>query len=73
MIKFNDKILFEYEYDDLRSENSLSFNFSKYDDMINDNNKIAINNNKKNIFFYIINKPNKKRFMIKLKINPKNY
>ena len=70
MINFNDKILFEYEYDDLRSENSLSFNFSKYDDMINDNNKIAINNNKKNIFFY---KPNKKRFMIKLKINPKNY
>ena len=54
MINFNDKILFEYEYDDLRSENSLSFNFSKYDDMINDNNKIAINNNKKIYFFIYI-------------------
>ena len=82
MINFNDKILFECEYDDLRSENSLSFNFSKYDDMINDNNKIAINNNKKNIFFYIyrnknnkkkreIKKPKKKILNIKIKNQPK--
>ena len=74
MINFNDKILFEYEYDDLRSENSLSFNFSKYDDMINDNNKIAINNiyrNKNNKKKREIKKPKKKILNIKIKNQPK--